>query len=152
MASIIDVTARTFFDRQKVIRAMDRKTHRVLSATGAFARTVMRRGMRRTPAISQPGHFPHAHAGQLRDLIFFSYEPRRKAAVTGPTLFAGSRDSAIRTQTVPNLVNIGGFARRFIRRLGRWVVQRYRPRPFVTLTRDVAVRRLRDNMERFNLT
>lgn len=146
MAKFINVTKQIFFDRDRIIRAMDAKTRTVLAKTGGFTRLVMKRAMRKVTKkrnVSQPGEYPLAHEGTLRRLIFFGYDLPSKSLVVGPTLFKGKRGSGS-TKTVPELVNYGGVARRMAS-TGR-VVQHYRPRPFVALTMPAAIRVLRENM------
>ncbi len=153
MADLINVTTKMFFDRDKVVNAMDRKTHQCLSSAGAFARTVMKRGMRRRKKISQPGEYPSAHAGQLRDLIYFGFDGNTKTAVIGPKLYSG-KDTAQRNKTIPQLINEGGTVVRAIRQKNgtlKRVTQQYQPRPFVGLTAPIAAAKLAENMEKFDL-
>lgn len=95
---------RNFFDREKVTRAVDRATHRVLSRFGAFVRTRARTSIRYRKKSSRPGAPPHGHRtmmrmkkdrkGQqkpqmvspLREFIFFAYDESRKSVVIGPAL------------------------------------------------------------------
>lgn len=150
MADFINVTTQMFFDRDKVQRAMDRKGQRCLSSAGAFGRTVMKRGMRRRKSVSAVGAYPSAHAGQLRDLIYFGYDAASKGVVIGPTLFSGTQDGG--SKTVPQLLNEGGTVTRVVRRTGqpsRPVRQVYQPRPFVELTRKPAADKLLENIEKF---
>ena len=158
MAKFINVTKQIFFDRDRIVRAMDAKTKKVLSSTGAFARTVMRRGMRKRKKISQPGEYPSAHEGSLRRLVYFGYDEPTQSLVVGPTLFRSKVGVGIGTaSTVPELVNYGGLVfrqtTRALHRKGKRVivsggVQKhfYRPRPFVGLTFPKAVAKLRENM------
>lgn len=163
MADFINVTKKIFFDRQRVINAMEKKTARVLSSTGAFGRTVMKNGMRRRKAVSAPGAFPSSHLGQLRDFIYFGYGGKG-SVVIGPTLLhrqgAGlDREYIQGGKPVPQLINEGGVVirqravgrGRTFRRYGPQEKLTFRARPFVALTAQVTIPKLRENMEKFDL-
>lgn len=164
MADFFHVSLDMFFDRAKVIDAMDRKTHRVLSSTGAFGRSVMQRGMRYRKKASTPGDYPSARRGNalLRDGIFFGYNASAREVVVGPRLLDRTdSDVAAMGKTVPQLINEGGVvSRRMVydakkkqmRRTNRPLRWRYRPRPFVDLTLPKAAAKLAENMEKFDLT
>jgi hypothetical protein len=81
-----------FFDRQKIIDAMDRSTRAALSKAGAFVRQRARTSMKRSKKTAEAGKPPRAHAGQIRDLLFFGYDAARRSVVVGPTAFEGSED------------------------------------------------------------
>ena len=93
-----------FFDREKVQRAVDAGTKRVLSRFGAFVRQRAKTSIRKRKTISPPGGPPHSQGGQLRNGILFSYDPAGKSVVIGPVLLNGSRTSP----TVPELHEFGG--------------------------------------------
>ena len=73
-----------FFDTDRVKRAADTATRKVLSKAGAFIRTAARSSIRPRRAISPPGSPPSSHTGLLRKFIFFGYEAARKTVVVGP--------------------------------------------------------------------
>ena len=75
----------TFFDRPKVMKAVDRATRRVLSKFSAFVRTTARSSIRRRKGASAPGKPPSSHTGLLKRFIFFGYEPRQRSVVIGPS-------------------------------------------------------------------
>ena len=75
-----------FLDRAAVTRYFDRKTLRVFKRFGAFVRLIAQRSMRRRKTASPPGQPPSVRKGQLRKLIFFSLDERKKSVVIGPTL------------------------------------------------------------------
>jgi hypothetical protein len=77
-----------FLDRQAITRYVDQKTLRVFKRFGAFVRLVAQRSMRRRKTPSPPGQPPSVRKGQLRKLIFFSFDERRKSVVVGPTLLS----------------------------------------------------------------
>ena len=75
-----------FLDRQAIMRYVDQKTRRVFKRFGAFVRLVAQRSMRKRKTPSPPGQPPSTRKGQLRKLIFFSFDERRKSVVIGPIL------------------------------------------------------------------
>lgn len=148
----------TFFDRPKVIHAIGKKNAAVLARTGGFARKVMQRGMRRSPTVSAPGAYPHAHGGRglahLRELIFFGFEKKSVSVHVGPVLLTPDRTIKSGTNRVPKLVNEGGAISRLVRtKRGKYrrVRQNYLPRPFVDLTAPHAAKALADNMAKIAL-
>jgi len=78
------VNVTMFFDRKKVLRAVDKATRRVLSKAGAFVRTTAKHSIRRRKRVSQPGQPPSSHMGLLKHLILFGYDRRRQTVVVGP--------------------------------------------------------------------
>ena len=74
----------TFFDRPKVMKAVDRATRRVLSRFGAFVRTTARSSIRQRKHPSGPGRPPSSHTGLLKRFIFFGYDRSRRSVVIGP--------------------------------------------------------------------
>jgi hypothetical protein len=127
-----------FFDRQRVLSAVDRATRRVLARFGAFVRTRARTSIRRRRTVSPPGGPPHSHVGLLRRLIVFAFEPRRQSVVIGPLLSNGRQSER---PTVPELLEEGGtVTRRTARRqpqgngperLRGSARLRYRARPYM---------------------
>lgn len=73
-----------FFDREKVIRAVDKAKRAVLSKAGAFIRTVARTSIRKRKGSAPPGSPPHSHVGLLRNFILFGYERASDSVVVGP--------------------------------------------------------------------
>ena len=78
------VVVNSFFDRQSVINATDTATRNVLSKFGAFVRRTMKSSIRKRKRTSRPGEPPSSHAGQLKDFIYFAYEPATDNVVIGP--------------------------------------------------------------------
>lgn len=106
-----------FFDRQPVIKAMDRAKRRSLARAGGFIRQTARRSMRRAgPKVppSSPGEPPRARAGQIRDLLFFGWDQGTESVVIGPETFTGRSSGYI----VPELHEHGGTVRLRSRRRG----------------------------------
>ena len=73
-----------FFDKAKVIRAVDKARRAVLSKAGAFIRTTARRSLRRRKGPAPPGQPPHSHTGLLKRFLYFAYEPASDSVVIGP--------------------------------------------------------------------
>ena len=111
-----------FFDRARVINAVDRTTRRNLSRFGAFVRQRARSSIRTRKRISEPGQPPTNRTGLLKRNIFFVYEPTRRSVVIGPVLLNT-------TSGAPELLEHGGTVIRQVR--GRSVRMTYRPRPYM---------------------
>lgn len=73
-----------FFDRAKVIAAMDKKTAKVMPRVGAFLRQTGRRLIRTRKRISSPGEPASGHTGVYKRGIAFTFYPRTKSVVVGP--------------------------------------------------------------------
>lgn len=74
-----------FFDRQKVIDMMDKKTHSALKKAGAFIQRVARQSIRRRKKPSAPGQPPSAHAKEgLKKILFVA---DRQSLIVGPVGF-----------------------------------------------------------------
>jgi hypothetical protein len=100
-----------FFDQQKVKDAIQAQRRAAMANMGAFIRKVARQSMRRRKKSSAPGQPPSAHAGQLRDLLFFSYDENSDTTVIGPVKFAGKSGDA----NVPGLMEFGGTQNKSLR-------------------------------------
>lgn len=97
-----------FFDRAKVIAALERATVKALSKIGAFVRRSARSSIRsagKKNRVSNPGEAPRSHTGLLKDHIFFVYDPESKAVVIGPEKLRGTDGSA------PAVLEYGGNAK-----------------------------------------
>ena len=114
--------ASLFFDAPRVVRAVDAATRRALSRAGAFIRQRAKTSIRKRKGVSKPGGPPHSHAGHLRRLIFFAYEPHDRTMVIGPLPF--------RKAEAPRLLEFGGAVTRKSRS-GRRRRLTYEPRPFM---------------------
>jgi hypothetical protein len=90
----------SFFDKDPVIRALDRADRSILSRIGAFIRTRARSSMRRRKKSAAAGQPPSVHVGDLRQRLYFGYDVATRSVVVGPVKF-GSGD-------VPNLMEFGG--------------------------------------------
>ena len=110
-----------FFDRARIIAAMDRKSVKALSRAGSFIWTRERTSMKRRQASASPGSPPNVHGGQLKALNYFGYDPSTKSVVVGPAKFKSGR--------VPLLMEVGGSAQ--INQRKRIKTARYSPHPFM---------------------
>ena len=100
-----------FFDRPKVVRAVDKAKRQALSKAGAFIRTRARTSIRKRKRISQPGQPPSSHTGLLRRFILFGYDRQSDSVVVGPVGF--------RSSVAPRVLEEGGRTRIVRRRRGR---------------------------------
>lgn len=155
---------RNFFDREKVQRAVDKATHRVLSRFGAFVRQRAKTSIRYRKKPSMAGRPPHAHrtmlrlkksrkAGQkpqmvspLREFLFFAYDEAKKSVVIGPALL-NARSGAMALKALeyggPSMIEEG--------RTGKRKRIMIRARPFMRPARDAelpAFRRMLKNSVR----
>lgn len=134
----IKIVTRFFFDQKKVIDALPPAKRRALSKIGAFIRTRARSLMKRRKKTAPPNTPPSAHAGQLKDLLFFSYDPMSESVVVGPVPFKAGE--------APALSEYGGVAQRRAwtwrprrGRYGRKYEAKYRKRPFMKPALDESV-------------
>jgi hypothetical protein len=100
-----------FFDRPKVLAALDRAKRKQLSKAGAFIRRRARSSMRRRKGVSAAGSPPSAHSPDPSlKTIFFAYDSRRDTVVVGPVKL-NQKISAVKPDlTVPSLMERGGTA------------------------------------------
>ena len=118
----ISAAKAAFLDRSAISRAVDRGRRRALARSGGLVRTIARRSMRRRPGRSRPGQPPHAHSGELRDLLFFSYDRSSDSVVVGPAAFA-------RRTGAPATLEFGGRTKKPVWWRGVQKYIRVRPRP-----------------------
>ena len=139
-----------FFDRSGILDQMTRKEQRVLSGTGAYGRTVVKRSIKKAPkrkprgeTAGKPPRFHVRGRESLKDRIFFGFDPITASVTVGPEKFnangKGARGSVRwrllgSVKTIPELLEKGGtrvvLGRRSDKRATR-VVQKYKPRPYV---------------------
>lgn len=115
-----------FFDRQKVVRAVDSAKRAVLSKAGAFIRTVARTSIRKRKGSAPPGSPPHSHVGLLRKFILFGYDRASDSVVVGPAKLNKPNEA-------PRVLEHGGTttATRFARGKRRSRRVRIAARPFM---------------------
>lgn len=136
-----------FFDRDAVLKALERGQLRALSKIGAFVRRRAQTSIRYGKKSSPPGKPPTGHKGvytrprkvgktglvvrqpvsPLRDLIWFAYDPATKSVVIGPILFVGARKQ---NPPAPKLLEFGGMVSRRTND-GKVRTFRYRGNPFM---------------------
>lgn len=112
----------SFFDRPKVIAAVDKAERGVLSKAGAFVRTRARSSMRRSKKSAEPGQPPRSHAGDLKRGIVFAYDRPRRSVVIGPLAYN------VDGGEVPRLLEKGGTIKRRFKRRASGRVLRMRGR------------------------
>lgn len=78
------VTKEMFFDRARVVGAVDKAARKALSRFGAFVRRTAKSSIRKRKKRSAPGTPPSSHTGLLKRFIFFGYEAARRSVVIGP--------------------------------------------------------------------
>jgi hypothetical protein len=120
-----EAVKKMFFDRQKVLKAVDRATARVLSRFGAFVRQSAKTSIKKRKAASQPGQPPSSHTGLLRNFIFFGYDRPKKSVVIGPVRLSNKSGDALPT------LEYGGRAKIQDRKKKRNKVIKIKARPFM---------------------
>jgi len=115
-----------FFDKARVIRAVDKARRAVLSKAGAFIRTTARHSLRRKKGAAPPGQPPHSHTGLLKRFLYFAYEPASDSVVIGPAKLN-------KPGAAPRVLEHGGKALIQQRRRGKVVRRRVsiEARPFM---------------------
>jgi hypothetical protein len=111
-----------FFDSEKVLKAIGRAKAKALSKVGAFVRRRARSSMRRTKKSADTGKAPAAHAGQIKELLYFAYDFESGSVVVGPEKF--------RQGTVPKLLEKGGVGTR-LGKGGKPITRTYKGNPFM---------------------
>lgn len=112
-----------FFDAAAVKKATDKDTRARLSRFGAFVRRRAQTSIRKRKRTSPPGSPPYSHAGTLRKLLFFAYDPARNSVVVGPAAGGSATGAPERLEYGgPGVVRSGPAK-------GRTAV--VRPRPFM---------------------
>lgn len=111
-----------FFDKKAVSDLLDARSRKTLSRAGAFVRQRAKTSIRKRKAVSAPGSPPSSHAGHLKRLIWFAYDPHARAVVIGPVRFKEGE--------APRLLEFGGKGS-VKRKSGKTVSANYRARPFM---------------------
>lgn len=111
-----------FFDKKAVRDLLDAKSRKALSRAGAFVRQRAKTSIRKRKAISASGSPPSSHAGHLKRLIWFAYDPHARSVVIGPVQF--------KEGVAPKLLEFGGKGS-VKRKSGKTVSANYSPRPFM---------------------
>lgn len=92
-----------FFDREKVIRRVERTRRGAMAKMGDYVRDTARNSIKKRKTSSQPGQPPHSHTGLLKNQIWFAYDPAADSVVIGPVAF--------RRSDVPQALEFGGTVR-----------------------------------------
>lgn len=133
----------SFFDREKVLRAMDKGRRRMLGRGGYLTMRSIRDQIRTTKhKSSAPGEPPRQRPGSgFKRSVLYSYDRSTDSVVSGPILDPALRASGYGTKTVPELLEGGGRVTapetKIIRVRGRTFrikkgeTMTYEPRPFV---------------------
>lgn len=106
-----------FFDRERVMAAVARGKRAALSKGAALVRLIAKRSIRKRKGPSKPGNPPHSHKGQLRNLLFYAYDPNTESAVAGPARLTRSTEAPA-TLEFGGSVPSGFRDRRRVRKVG----------------------------------
>ena len=142
----VDAKVSLFFDRDAVLRYMDKVTRKAMSKFGANVRQRAMTSMPKTDKVSRPGSPPSDHLGLARKRwnkrrkaegkapmasgfrglrhILFAYEPSSAGVVIGPIARRG-------IGVVPPLLEYGGVGRFWSSKDATFKTGTYRPRPFM---------------------
>jgi hypothetical protein len=130
----IESSMANFFDRPKVLHAVDSARRKVLSKFGAFVRTRDRSSQRKRKGISKPGAPPSSHLGLVRQFTFFAYDPEAKSVVIGP--------AKLNQRNSDTLVSLekGGTVERMFK--GHRVQAHYQSRPHTKPAFDIELKKM----------
>lgn len=136
---------KAFFDSDKVMRALDKKTRKVLLRYGSLTRKIAQQSMRvkKHGVYAPEGKPPYAHGGKLlRKFVLFYYDEKEKSTIVGPTLLTSVR---ARKEMVPRTQEVGGKIQAFVRdgKQRKQVEKKYAPRPYMKPAHDVAVEKVK---------
>jgi hypothetical protein len=113
-----------------VLKATTAATRRALIKFGSYVRSTARQSIRSRKAASAAGSPPSSHAGTLKRLIFFAYEPASQNVVIGPELVRATPGPS----TIPEALEHGGeTTRRILKGRSRGLARRQTvaARPFM---------------------
>ena len=97
--------AKLFFDREAVIKALDRATYNIFMKFGAFVMTTAKQSIKKRFGPAAPGQPPHSHAGLLKKFIYFGYDKWLRSVVIGPYKLPRKHEGP---NTVPQVLEHGG--------------------------------------------
>ena len=123
-----NLRVKTFFDRTKVVKAMDLATRQALQKIGAYIWTTARGELKRAAKpgdVADPGQPPLEHRAnpQLKRLMRFAYDASTKSEVIGPQAYGPA--------FVPRLLEEGGTVTQVDARTGKRRTMRYAPHPYM---------------------
>jgi hypothetical protein len=138
----------SFFDREAVIKAMDRATHEALFKSAMYVRRVAKNSIKKVgkrlakrhkesgasgSPVSAPGGPPFDHGaggeGPLKRLLVGSWDSSTRSSVVGPTLFDASVRASQRPRA-PEALEFGGTVTATTR-AGKRLSLHYQARPFM---------------------
>jgi hypothetical protein len=122
MADRIKIAAKSFFDKPAVTNAVDKARIKVLSRQGALVRKIARNSMRKKKKASAPGQPPRVILGQVKDFLYFVYDPTTKTVVVGP-IKLGDKSEALPTLERGGEMKVSGL----LDSRGRFVPLRFLP-------------------------
>ena len=154
-----NATVTHFFDRDAVMKAVDKGVRKLMGWFGGYCRKVARNSLKEENGTSRPGQPPFVHTTykrrrmgrdrkllaqpqtrlQYKDSILYSLDMNKRETVIGPFLFNGARTSP----TVPELLEVGGQ----VQRNGK--ILTYRARPHMHPAFEAALRRFQDKLHGF---
>ena len=74
----------TFFDRDRVRTALDRRTWKFFSKFGAYTRSDAKKSMRKSVHAAPPYQPPAVHEGSLKKHLYFGFDKTNRSVVIGP--------------------------------------------------------------------
>jgi hypothetical protein len=86
--SLVKVKA-LFFDRQAVIRCVDKAILKNLNYIGGYIKRVAKNSIKKASArhaVSTVGKPPLSHTGLLKQHIYYAFDPQAQSVVVGPAL------------------------------------------------------------------
>ncbi len=79
-----------FFDRQTVVRAVDKAKRAVLSQSARAIRDEARNSMPRREGLAPPGQPPYMRSAWLKRSVLWGWDRATKSALVGPVRMAGA--------------------------------------------------------------
>src|SRR5262245_56269018 len=128
---------RMFFSVDTVLKQMDRVTLTALNRAGGWIRKTAQRSMRRRKKASAPGEPPSAHAGQLRDLLFYVWYSSSRSVLVGPGPFGGAKSAGQKPRPPARLE--GGGTTTLQGRRGQRRSARFQARPYMGPALELAI-------------
>lgn len=99
----------TFFDRDRVRAALDKRTWRFLSKFGAYTQRDAKQSMRRSVRAAPPYHPPNVHEGSLKRFLYFGFDKVNRSVVVGPVkLSRRGNNGKRRVLEGPSIDALGG--------------------------------------------
>jgi len=138
-------------DNAKLKRSLKRKERTTLARVGAFARSAIRRSMKKGPKkrSTYKNHLasdapPRYYTRILKDNIFFVYDDKNGEVTIGPVKKTSQYVIPRKHKTVAALIEKGGTATINATRRSPAVTARYKSHPFVLPAQPIAVKKLKE--------